>query len=542
MYQGKEDITIIKTDYTLLVVDDNQYIREAICDNINWNAAGIGRVLRAANGREAIDIIKDNAVDIVVTDVLMPVMDGVHLAREIRKNYPGIVIIFISAYDDFEYVQQAIKTDAFDYFLKPVDSEVLFKGVQAAIMEKELEVKLRHKIKSGQEFLTERFYRRLIEKKNGTLNMKDDADYLNITFKKQLYVCVVLDIDDKDRFKSVSSIEDFEMSILIIRELALTALADYETHIFNGDNDTVVILVGLDGYGQCNDLFFALEKMEIELEKRCHITLTAGIGNVRSKIEDIRYSYQEAKKAVEYRFLMGFGKVLPYQDFNGRAPADGAVNWQKHEEKVVKYLKLGRAEEFDKFLDEFISRIERLQTTRETLYAAVIGLAIKVYQTVNEQGASGETFSPAFIYRMYDELQKLQTKEQLLSWLRNTISAAFYEVETSRKNYSSGIINKILDFIERNYHMENLNLDLIAREVAFSPSYISLIFKKETGINLFDHITKLRIEKAMAMLRNSCLRISDIGEMVGYPNPSYFTNVFKKHTGKSPKEFRDQFL
>lgn len=525
--------------YTLLIADDNTLIRQSLQDNVQWRRCGIDRVYTAGDGREALELFRKYGADVVITDVLMPNMDGIELSRAVRSLSAETAILFISAHDDFVYVQKAFQNDCFNYLLKPVDEKAILKCVEDALEIKNAKIQIKKKIESGQEYLSERFYRRLTHwKSSRQSDIEADCQYLNIHFQAPDYLCVVFDFDEKDTLKDAWDIERFEIMMILAKDSIENALENVEHHVFNGDDDTIVAFIGLHEDADIDMLDESLEQAVENVARCCETTVTAGVGGRVHNILEIRSSFKEACAAVKYRFLMGFGKVLVYKDYEGRnnGPKENA---EKEAAAVVKLLKLGTAEDFADALERIVQDMSIKKVSRESLHSMLIGIGIRIMQTVRESCPDSRDFGDGFLYTMFDDLKRMKTKEQMIQWLAETVRRAFKEIDGVRENYTRSIVTQIYEYVHENYGREDLNLNVIAKEVSFSPSYISLLFKRETGTNLFDYIISYRIEKAKSLLRNRDLQISDVGAVVGYPNPSYFSIVFKKNTGRSPKEFRD---
>jgi len=525
-------------DFTILIADDNQILRESLCANIDWKALGITKVLSAPNGLIAKEIIEHERPNLVISDIVMPMMTGVELAAAVNADFPDLPFILISAHEEFEYARQAISAGVYDYILKPVDNDSLLETVRRCLEEKKNEYELRQQVKNGLEILKERFYIRSTESSFGYANFEENASYLDINFLSSYYACILFDIDSKNRTKFSMSIEDFEVTLLKMKNIIKSLLNEYEVHLFTSRSDSVEVIIGLSCEDYIGCLYSSLEEIQAVAEKQCRITVTAACGGSVDNIKSIHKSHTEALKVLEYRFMMGFGKILVFSDFTQTGGKEISDDSLIIEEKLLKLLNFGSSDNLDEFNRFLEHTLNKVSVTREYVHAFVFSLALRAYQTVCETLSQTE-YEADYIATVYAQLNKFDTKHEMIEWFKNLISGSVEQISHARQDYSREIISKIKKYINENYCIEELNLEMIANEVSFSQSYISLFFKKETGTNLFDYIVNLRMEKAMKLLHSSSERISNIGSMVGYPNPSYFSNVFKKHIGVSPKEYRD---
>lgn len=526
----------------VMIVEDNIATQEGICENINWIEHDIDIIAAKANGYEAIEQLKVTVPDVIITDIVMPIVDGLELIRLVKGGYPDIKVIILSAYEEFEYAQEALKLGVFDYIMKPFDYNQLLNAVLRALDEKKQDDVFKEQVKKSIPVLRDKFLLQLIEEDYDDLVFMDDAKYLGLKFEDSHYICVLFDIDNIKQIKSKMKMEKFNIQLLRINNIISGNFSDMTILIFRIKNNSLAAIIGF-GNEDVSSIYYKLyDKLECvrkEVEKSCELTISIGIGSFVSPICNIGQSFRKAQNVLEYKFIMGNNRIFNAKDMELTAANDHIYFPLSIEERFIKKVCFGNIKEATDCINELIEYFKAHNVDGDYIKTTVLGLVTKMFQSLYEWGIKTEKITISRI-KIYKEIQELDAITNLFTWLEDLVIKICNEVEACMLQQHQMIVYKAMDFIDRSYMDEELNLNLIAKEVSLSPTYLSGIFKKVTGTNISEYILKIRIEKAQELLRNTDLKISDVSIQVGYSNQFYFSTCFKKYTGQTPNEFRSK--
>lgn len=532
-----------------LIVDDEKHVRDAIQLLADWKKHGITEVLQAADGEDAVELIREHSPQIVMTDMRMPRKDGAELLTWLHTYAPDIKVLVISGYDDFEYVRHAIRHGGMDYILKPVNPVALNEALEkaAASWHRDEENRRRSTIQGIEmnqmkPLYMDRLWTDLITGRGNKEHLIEQIRE-RILLPDQVQACSIAVVSDMHfdkellaKFRNRRDLLAFTL-INICNELLKQKGAAFR-HM---DKPGVIIIFCWDHSLPLSSLLQGInEGIYTALRRRVHF----GTANAAHFPEDLPRGYQEAERALWCRNLL---------DRNSRIHSGRCV-----ESSGARTLRLASYEE--KF------RLAALSGSKEQIESA----AYQWLAEVKQRGA----VSPEHLKRWNSEWDWLQHQwtepeaiggqtpeedaeisqdlpsplplddEGLLSWdsWRLQITGRIYaasRVMTQRHSRENHIIHDIARYLEHSYH-EEISLQDIASRFFLSREYISRKFRQEFGVTLSDFLGRIRIDKAKVLLLNPHLRIAQIAEMVGYQDEKYFSKVFKKLEGQTPNDYRKE--
>lgn len=511
--------------FHLLIVDDEPTIRKGLSRFIPWDSIECSVDAVACNGLEAVEKIKQFHPDIVITDVKMPQMDGIELAKYIHENYRQIKVIVLTGHAEFQYAQSAIQYRVSDFIVKPTSREKLMEAV--------------HNCKTAI----------LNEKNENSLN-RQEIFYLKEHFLTELTTNSYLSKTDVS-----SKLEEYKINLshyfLVIYQFS----AEQYTQFHDNFIPIRDILTGIDTDHECYRyhhnfvivLYNSEEKTTAfpdELETACRegidiisdlygVYLTAGASGANFSYEDLKKAYSQAVMALSYDFYNdSCFSVYNNSYMDGKADIDAeymlplydienALNsWDfESAESLAAKLFIGLKVNFTKAYDikNICSQIFYI-CSRILMKKDVAPPEKAILQAINQ---STNIF----------QLQEIIS--HLFAEIKSTLSKSGHILSPS--------IEEAIAYINQNIS-SNLSLEVIAEHIHIHTSYLSRLFKKDCGISLTDYINKQRIELAKELLSYGNILSYEIAEQVGYNDPAYFSATFKKYTGLTPKEFRQQQL
>lgn len=535
--------------WRLLVVDDEYNIRDGIANAVPWEALGVVVSGAAENGLAALRCVEECVPDIVVTDISMDGMDGLELSARLRARHPDVKIIILSGYDEFEYAKRALELRVSTYLLKPVSPDELMDAVRRMTEEldeetrqKERLMTLESEVRVNREAMLDRLLQDLA---NGRIDSRQELDdrlsLLELRMDCQAAVCLLVAPDGMDELKQ--RLGPRGMRLLMQR---LTRLTEEAVGVcgrvwtFQDPEERLAVLACGQRQGQrLKGLAAALEKLRDAVRRLLDITCTIAVGGTVDDVLLAPHSWDQARKALDCRMLTGADAVIHVEDVvtlshsNFRYP-------QELERRLLAVLPEADGETVRAAVGAFFDELGAGAPTRDLMRIYVMQLFAAMAGRFMELGIDIHRVHEPELLDPYRALDRFETAEAIRNWMTNITALCASELRERRTNSVRSVVEKAVDFIESHCADTDLSLNAIADHVFLNPAYLSKLFKQETGENYLEYLTRLRMEKAKQLLRETSMRTADVGLRVGYPNPQYFTTLFRKHTGKTPGEFREE--
>lgn len=526
----------------LLLVEDEEKIRNGIKNVINWDGLGINLYGEACNGYEALKLVYNEAPDIILTDIKMPIMDGLQLIEELKKEAPKIKYIIMSGYDDFDYIQRAIKLGVSDYILKPSGvqeiQDVIKKVKEQLLGEKDRETHLQNLMEQFKEsisFMKEKYINKLITSEGKQIQtLREKLEFYNVNFKQQFVTVVLTRIID---LYSVDDSCDIELMKFVVKNAVETTLMENYNCEVCENSDDIVSIINTEELIEKSSILTILKEIRVNLEREFSYSVCFGIGRSYKSISSANLSYKEAVNAVEEILFSSDNFIAVYQE--GLEEGSVVDYYPLEEEKeILDCIKSGSKEMLDAKFNNYFVKLNRNHISKDVITKSVLGILFSLYHFCIEKNINtDEIFGQRFI--VLNELQKnmdMNKKKEILI----KISRKICMVVHNQKNVSK-ILKDAKKFIEDNYYKE-LSRKIVAKEVYITPSYLSFLFKKEMDTSFIEYLHNIRIEKACELLKDIRYKTYDVAMMVGYSDEKYFFQVFKKYKGVTPMKYRNSIL
>lgn len=533
--------------YRVLLVDDEAVVREGIRDHIDWAGLGFEMIGDCENGSEAMEAVEKLQPDVVLTDICMPFVDGLELTRCIMDKFPRIKVVILTGYDEFEYAQRAVKLKAYDFVLKPVTARELctiLEKVKADLDEEAYKrediSRLKRQLRESLPLLKERFLNRMITGQLREGKLEDKLAYLNIAFTGSRVILFIVDVDDSDELRRCHPGTEDELLLYAIFNISEEIVANHGAGIvFQAYSEkTVGILSGEEGEALRERAVAICEEIRQAVEKYLLFTVSIGVGNQCTDLKNVKLSYKGAASALDYRFLLGKNRVISIEDLEGNIQTCSPYN-KEWEKKLVSGIKTGTVQEIDVIIGNIVKNLRRSYISMDHCYIHIQQVILSTMDALNELGITepellGKEESPlTAIYR-------LRTLDELEVWLRKFCKKASYFISNQRDYYSRLQALKAVEYIKEHFMEESISLLSVCKYLSMSTSYFSTIFKNFMGETFIEYLTRIRMEKAMELLKGSDMKTYEIAFRVGYGDPHYFSLAFKKAAGMTPTEYRER--
>lgn len=531
----------------ILIVDDEDLTRKGMIKIINRAQCEFEVVGEARNGLEALYFIEKNPPQVVITDIQMPLMDGRELVNKLETKYPLIRKIVLSGFNDFNYVRTTMKSGAVDYLLKPVDNEELvnlLKKIEDDIHQenerKQCERDLTIKLRESLPLLKDEFICELLTGKKLLKNeVIDRLEYFNIHFEG-MYSVLIISVDNYRFIAQNLGQDEAKLKAFIVRNIAEEIISN-NTSFFSYEKDgnfIAAVSIPNNDISKLNNIVDELYNMLLRFSG---FRFTISIGDTVDDVMFLKKSYCDAKNKLKYRFY----------------DVKSSCIYQKH---ANEYMQYGVNDKSDSYRENFITNLKNcieiidLKAVSETIneYYGLLnylklepGEAIKLFTEacIKVQMNTAECEKSLIDlygheYSFGKELGVFDTLDAMKTYTIDIFESIVKNVEKVRKTKDKKMVEVVKTYIQKHYN-EDVSLNKIVEITYLSPSYVCDLFKNQTGENIINYLTKVRIEKAKILLKDIKVKTYEVGLQVGYEDPTYFSKVFKKAVGVTPSQYRN---
>lgn len=519
----------------ILIVDDEAVFRrftKTVLESKNLDIEICGE---AKNGRDALALLEEHPADLALVDISMPVMDGLEFSRIAREKHPGMEIVLLTGHDEFEYAKMAIKLSIHDYILKPFDENELTQTVQ----------EVRQKILAKRNADAERQRYEAAANQIYAHSLISDS-FSDTEAEVTGFLQGVAEGRNISRYRLVVVEEDYYSEGWNThgrRDLWKTAVINVLDEIFNpdiphlafsGSSSNVVVILMFEAPSAAAKYDYAdFHSLSRITGEKLGFSITCAVGDVFGDIHAIRTEYNKVCEIINNKFIVGNGKVID------RRITEMSANYDLYpvvpHQEIVQLLKNKDLGGLCKNIDSLFDTCLKNKLSMDyicMLYMELVNICLTyIAQRGMELTAIyGESFYP------YTDLKNLQSLEDAKKRVVNIYRAAVDSFAT-RHTRSAEIAELAKDIINRNYSDNSLTVDGIAQGLYINGSYLRSAFKKETGTTVSSYLFATRMEEARRLILEKPIKITDISEMVGFSDISYFSKCFKKHYGVSPSEY-----
>lgn len=526
--------------YNVLLVDDEADVLQAMKKKIDWEALGFCLAGTAENGQEALEMAEQLHIDVVMTDIKMPYMDGLTLCKNLKQSYRNMKVIIYSGFDDFEFAREAVHLEAEEYLLKPIsagDMEAAFSKVRKKLDQEYDEYRNLNRLseyyRKSLPAMREQLVMGILEGRIAGERARAMMETYEICLDSPFYVVAALYMDVNPREEQPQPAQLFTLSLKdMVQDYLMNRTRFFSTAFL----DQVIVIFMLDEREEIDQVLYHLDqicKMGFRVLKS---SVTAAVGQICANTDALHTSYEEAVNAMEYRSILGSGQVLYINDIEPCSEENILVT--EHEfQNLVHAVKLGNRDETNAAIAQIMDSIrkERISPGQyQLLFMELlselmkIGRAYKLHpnQIFGEHAGS------------WQELYRMVTVDELEGWLQEVCTNLRHVLRHERRDSAARLTEQAKAYIEEHYKESDLSADSLCRCLNVSAAYFSTIFKREVGMSFVAYLTKIRLEHALELLRTTEDKTYIIASRVGYMEPNYFSYVFKKQYGISPSKYR----
>lgn len=527
--------------YRVLLVDDEEDVREGLVVEVDWEALDLRIVGLAENGREALEMAERVEPDIVVTDISMPFMDGLELARRLRERNPLVKVVILTGYDEFDYARQAVSLSVDEYLLKPFSAghltELLTRlraQMAAEVAEREDVQQLRDHYYTSLPLLQADLMATLLHRQKSPEYIHGKAKQCGLDLHGERYGVSVLTLHmDGDQSA------DAELKQFAALNIAAEVWTEHGAgHAFMHQETIVLLYVdrwgGEDGEKRQQQ---ALENVMRSINHYLRIPATVGSGSIVNTLAGVKHAYEDALLALDYRLVPGTDPLIYIADVERQTAGKLRFDELK-QQTLTRCLKAGTQAELEDAL-EIIFREITVEHGRSDIQLYLIEVLTNVWKAAQ---ASGEAMEDIFGagFQLYADLFRLPGLSEAQGKVREVCLLVQHRIASGRQHVYKDIVEQALSFTKEHYADPDLSIQKVCGHLHISSGYFCGIFKKEVQLTFLQYLMQIRMEAAKELLRSTEMKSFEIAGQVGFAEPNYFSFCFKKHIGVSPKEYRKQ--
>lgn len=532
----------------IAIIDDEALVRMGLKSMVPWEELGYQLIGEAGNGQSGLDLITNLKPDIVITDIKMPVMDGLEMIRlSERVNYKPKFIV-LSSYDEFQLVKQAMKLGVEEYLIKlDLEPEILINTlamIKEKILAKNQQANSTVRIEKGLHdniaLLQEGFFKRLIDRPlQDQTEITNQVAYLKIDLNEASLGCLLIRINQMNLLDKYdpNDLRVLEQSFLnMINEIVNDVFKGY-TFGWNQGKFVVIFLkdvhLPIDQY--YTKILSISERLIQVLKQYFNIPVSIGISNLHQGYQELAQAYFESCRAVQYGFGSDSKTIFFFKDIPKTGNDENRIDILEIRNILPKAIEYYELESIHQVFEKVIIHLSEKKGSRGQAFDLCFQLIYLINAT---NGITEEAMKEIITYdqTIYESILSLNTIPEIIHWLTALEQGLCRYLTRNEDHRNHRLVAKAKKYIMEHY-AGDLNLNEIANALSISPGYFSTIFKQYTGVGFTDYVTEIKIEQAKKLLRETDYKIYEISNMLNYQNAYYFSKVFKKVTGMTPSEF-----
>lgn len=529
----------------VFLVEDETVIREGLRDHIPWDRYGYRLVGEASDGEMALPLIRKTRPDLIITDIKMPFMDGLSLSRMVKEEFPKTKIVILSGYDDFEYARRAITIGVDQYILKPV-TRASIRTVLQEIREKiereqkqeDYQTKLADEMREYEQFSMRHFFEKMLEGELSVTEIYDEAAKKSLDLSASGYNLIFLYMQEKKGLPE-SNVNHFVQT----QEEILHYFLRFPQYIlFRWNIEGYGILVKGDWSRIEEETGQALEQIRMVCEAdNGDYDWYAAVSDPVERLSLLPDCYDRVRQYSAYRFIYPnqhfFTKETLQNHIGGLDDTQiSEVEYSKMAPEIIQdFLAKGSRNEVYDFVESYLQNIIEAMNSAMFRDYIVLNIRFAILAFVDSIGAEKKDFEERI--GNYQESVHI-AREQVKDYFAQMLFAAMAIRDEQTSSQSGRTLKNAMDYIDAHYTDESITLGSVACEVQVSANYLSSVFSQNMKQTFTEYITDKRMDKAKKLLRSTDLATAEIAAQVGYKDPHYFSFVFKKTLGTSPREYR----
>ena len=507
----------------LLIVDDEAVTRKGLLKHIHWTTLGILQVEEAEDGPSGLVTAQTFLPDIVLSDIRMPGMDGIEFANEIKRVLPDCKLIFISGYSDKAYMKAAIQLRAIHYVEKPINISEVENAIQRAVEQCQREQEKHLVFNQTLPYLRRSIVLKLLSGEIGIIDLDEQLKLVSPGFTLNPPICVLhMRTFPQEHSETIFSIVE-------------NGLAKCNFIGTAQENDYLAILSNVSDIE--TDLRLCFSKVRARIQERIPCAdLFCAVGKRVFSTSELIQSSKSADQRMQKLFYRGFGHIAFSE--NERVHPTGSE--RDYTDEFIECLRNRQSDAAKAYVDSLSFELKQNEFLPvHKVKGIFFTLASALFQEIDRIGITLKPESIMTEEYLWPAIYQMQTLDETTHFIKKLI----FQMHEGIEQLTSGgrAIYNAKAFIQDHYAQIDLSVNQIAAHVFLTPTYLSSLFKRETGETISEYITSVRIEKSTNMLKDPRIKLFEVAQSVGYKEANYYAKVFKRKMNLTPKEYREKY-
>ena len=524
-----------------MIADDEPLIRNNMRKGIRWEEYGFQVVGCYSNGYEVLEALGTQIPDLLITNINMPYVNGIEVAKYLHMNHPQVKVVFLTGYSEFEYAKKAMEYQVSRYILKPIDSDDIYEilGEMKGLLDNESR-ELDNKLKMEEFYLSNQLILKnmlISQIFTGKVNGKEvrlrmgilNMEALESPMFQAATILLDLPLEEAEVRLEHSKMKAFQRMMNLLGTKGL----GYVTLDSQGCN---VLLCGKGCHtGHYKEEFeMFLEEFRSWVEGCEDFTVTIGVGGLCNSLELVHSSYEDAALALKYRDLVGTDRLIYLEDMEPHRDMLYSIP-EKTVDQILEAVKLGNGRELEQIVEAYKNHLFETGYDIGIVRLKMLDIISRISEEVLCMGTPvDEVLYGNEMRKIINAREVKDMMDVLLPFCQNLSE----RLTVKRKDYYHELIEKAKELIEENYMDSQFTVEDVCEKLNLSTSYFRAVFKKETGSSFGNYLKEIRMRKAQTLIMQTNLLNYEIAEKVGYLDNGYFGYCIKKYFHVSPNEMR----
>jgi len=536
----------------IIIAEDEHSFRRGIVEAIDWQLYDVEIAGEAENGREALELMKQQPAELLLTDIRMPHMNGLDLIRKAKEAGFSFHSVLLTGYNEFDYAKEAISLGVSDYLLKPcMPHDILRvvldvkKKIEASEQEERALTEINRTWSRSIQLLKNQVLSQWITQpvmplEDRTMSMRE----YNLSLQPESIVVGRIELDTAENNHGTRSNRDLELlryAIMNIADETLKPLYSKKLEVFRFGEEMLWIGNCPEGANNVDhgEMMALLKK---NLESYLMLSVSLALSSIKQSVNDAKIAYEEASHAMGVRFYQGNGGVFFYTDMKSQQQDKPAI-WEdpyldRTEKELLAHLQSGQYGGAVDVIEAGISYLKNQPSyPRPEIIWRVNGLIMELRRLATERYSVSIEWQNNLVNWM-ESIPTMKTLDECSAILQKIVQSIVEAASNMKQLHRT--VQATIELISTKYHT-NLTLEIAAKETFVSNSYLSWLFKQELGVNFLDYLHQFRIERAKELLKSS-YKIYAVAKLVGYSEERHFSSTFKKWTGMTPSQYQKSYL
>lgn len=521
----------------VLIVDDEPGALKSLKYMLDWDEYGYSITGEAANGKQALEMLKTGSFQLIITDIRMPGMSGLELIQGIREVSAELPIIAMSGYEEFEYVRECLRHGVKDYLLKPVDQGNLAKLLVSIREELMHEFLTNKQLYHGVPALRDRTLKRWAHGLLSDEEIRAELQYLNIHVDGYLWVCPLLveinfqDLTDSSWTESEIGIRRFAV-VNVLEELL-----EHRGYMFEESNNRLgVVLIGRDEKYREEDVLNIAELSRDSISKYAKVSVTIAVGDPVEDLAEMASSFRTTLRRMEMNFLFQ-GHIISASEFKAyEMPLNSLVI--QDIEGILNAVTSKDGQLLSSLLEAQKQQFLTYAASKRTVQSFVLELFTHLFRLIKEMEEPYQHIFESETNELKNILD-LTTLDETMDFTEQKCREVIMHLKQLKMSSSEKTVDQVKKIVKQKY-ANNIHLKMIAEEIHMNPTYLGQIFKSTVGMSFNDYLMRTRMEKAKSLVLHTDKKIYEIALEVGFRQLDAFYKRFKEYTGKSASELRTE--